>query len=220
MDSKIDKSQICYLPKERYSATLENVLTMQNYQAYFDQLPWKDVYNNRKVKTYKTCWMVNTAECKCVYKYGRQSIQPVIYDETMRSLTHMVMQLMGYEDEHFNSCNLNAYMEANEYVEWHADNEELFIKSQFDRNVDIVSLSMGGKRNMIFRKKMGDIVAEIDLNDGDLCYMGGRLQDHFQHHIPKWSEAKCGTFAPRVNLTWRTIKKHCKGCPLRTTNTN
>jgi alkylated DNA repair dioxygenase AlkB len=218
LDSKVDKSQISYLPKDTYCGVFGNELTMQNYQSYFDQLPWKDVFNGRGVKTYKTCWMVNTESCNCVYKYGKQSIPPAKFDDTISSLTSKVMQLCNYEEDHFNSCNLNAYLEADQYVEWHADNEALFIKTQFDRNVDIVSLSMGGQRNMVFRKKMGDIVAEISLSDGDLCFMGGRLQDHFQHHIPKWTQEKCGPFAPRVNLTWRTIKRHCKGCPLRASN--
>jgi alkylated DNA repair dioxygenase AlkB len=210
------KSKICYLPKERYCNTFGNDLTMQCFQPYLDQLVWQDVYA-RKVKTYKTCWMVRSG-CQCVYKYGNQTIKPVTFDDIMSALTLKIEHLMGYEPEHFNSCNLNAYMESNEYVEWHCDNEELFINTHFDRNVDIVSLSMGGTRNMLFRKKQGEEKAEIQLHDGDLCFMGGRLQDHFLHHIPKWTEAACGPFAPRVNFTWRSIKKHTKGCALRSTN--
>lgn len=37
------------------------------------------------------------------------------------------------------------------------------------------------------------------------------MQKHYVHRIPK-SKAGCG---PRVNLTWRWIKCHGRGCPLR-----
>jgi alkylated DNA repair dioxygenase AlkB len=213
MDHATFKSKIYHLPKHLYTVSLGEELIMANYQSYFDQLVWKDI-EHRNVIAFKTCWMVK-AGCSCIYRYGKQAIVPTLFDETMLKLTKVISNLAGFDDDYFNSCNLNAYLEERAYVEWHSDNEPIFRQSEFKRDVDIVSLSMGGTRNFMFRKKMGELAKEVKLEDGDLCYMGGRLQDHFLHHIPQWTAEKCGPFAPRVNLTWRVIKRHGKECPLR-----
>jgi alkylated DNA repair dioxygenase AlkB len=191
------KSKICYLPKERYCNTFGYDLTMQCFQPYLDQLVWQDVYA-RKVKTYKTCWMVRSG-CQCVYKYGNQTIKPVTFDDTMRGLTQKIEQLMGYEPDHFNSCNLNAYMELNEYVEWHADNEELFINTHFDRNVDIVSLSMGGTRNMLF-KKNGRRESRDKVARRRSVFYGGQASGSFPAPYPQVDRSNVRTLRAQGQL--------------------
>ena len=119
---------------------------MANYQTYLDSLTWKTIeYRGKQV--FKTCWMVK-GQCSCSYKYGKQIVQPRVFDETMVRLTCDISKLAGFEADYFNSCNLNAYLEESSFVEWHSENEDLFREGEFKRDVDIVSLSMGGARNI------------------------------------------------------------------------
>eukprot|EP00435_Cladocopium_sp_Y103_P012829 s1579_g3.t1 len=46
------------------------------------------------------------------------------------------------------------------------------------------------------------------LGTGDIMTMEGMMQKHFQHRIPKE-----GCVEPRINLTWRWIRKHYPECP-------
>jgi alkylated DNA repair dioxygenase AlkB len=207
---------------ERYSSMYSNEFTYALWKPFFDQLPWQSIERYRGAKAFKTCWMVSP-DCQCVYRYGRQAVKPIPFDDVMCGLTHKISTLCGYDGKYFNSCNLNAYMEPFECVDWHADNEELFVQAPImktlnKRDVDIISLSMGGTRMMLFQKKYGSPACEVKLHDGDLCYMGGRLQEHYKHCIPKHDETTCGPFAPRVNFTWRVIRRHCKGCTKRAQN--
>jgi hypothetical protein len=150
------QSSVSYLPKERYSSIYSNEFTYALWKPFFDQLPWQSIERYRGAKAFKTCWMVSP-DCQCVYRYGRQAVKPIPFDDVMCGLTHKISTLCGYDGKYFNSCNLNAYMEPFECVDWHADNEELFVqaptmKTLNKRDVDIISLSMGGTRMMLFQK--------------------------------------------------------------------
>jgi hypothetical protein len=50
---------------------------------------------------------------------------------------------------------------------------------------------------------------EMDLEHGDLLTMEGKCQKHTIHMLPR---ALCTE--PRINLTWRWIRKHSEDCPL------
>ena len=210
MNSDEYTSRTLYLPHHKYVNILGKEFILETHKKYFDTLSWQNVEKQRVI-VFKTCWMVRPG-CGCVYKYGNQSVKPVEFDDTMAQLTADISKIAGFPSDYFNSCNINMYMEESSYIEWHADDEALFRQSDCMRDVNIVSLSFGGPREILFNKKFGSERYEIKLCDGDLNYMGGRLQDHFRHHVPPWSAEKCGTFAPRVNLTWRAIRRITQTC--------
>ncbi len=187
---------------------------MTNLKPYLDGLTWQDVLYRGKI-VFKTCWLVADL-CLCSYNYGKQSIPCSPFDDIMTQLTNKIEELSGHIQGYFNSCNINAYSDPTSCVDWHSDNEALFRESEWKRDVSIVSLSLGGTRIMMFRQKLGEAKQQITHNDGDLAFMGGRLQDTFYHRVPPYDAASCGEFAPRANLTWRSVRRHSKGCPLKT----
>merc|ERR1719171_772285 len=96
-------------------------------------------------------------------------------------------------------------------VGWHADDEPLF-QGKFS-DCSIISLSLGAMRTFEIRVNHPEDgerpLIKTKLRSGDLLTMEGMLQKYYQHRIPK--EAAQG---PRINLTWRWIKKHASNCPL------
>lgn len=125
-----------------------------------------------------------------------------------------------------NSANLNLYRDGWQGVGWHADDELLF-KGK-DSDCPVVSISLGAAREFWIALKDGtagdpprrsgvpvsDSIVELDLEDGDVLTMEGRLQRHCLHFVPK-----CNPREPlrdeRINITFRWVREHRYRCPLR-----
>ena len=119
-----------------------------------------------------------------------------------------------------NSCNLNRYDDENDSVGWHSDNEDLFQGTK--ECIRIISLSLGAPRtfavkgNRNYRGPVSEV--QLTLFHGDLLTMDGMMQKHFLHTVPRedawtWPHTAQG---PRINLTWRWIRKH--RCRLQSAN--
>jgi len=80
---------------------------------------------------------------------------------------------------------------------WHSDDEQCLGK-----DTSIASLSFGAQRRFDFRHKASREKVSVQLAHGSLLVMQGSTQTHWQHQIPKSKKIT----APRVNLTFRTIK--------------
>lgn len=105
----------------------------------------------------------------------------------------------GYK---FNSCLINFYRDGQDSISAHSDDEPE-LGPTFD-DVRICSISLGESRIFKLRhklKKHKDI--KLILNGGDILIMGGTMQCHWTHEIPK-TKRKIG---PRLNLTFRIIKE-------------
>lgn len=79
---------------------------------------------------------------------------------------------------------------------WHADQEKVL-----GRNPYIASLSLGQERLFKIRHNKTGETLDLALADGSLLLMGGALQHHWRHCVPKSAKAT----KPRINLTFRTI---------------
>eukprot|EP00439_Symbiodinium_sp_Y106_P057808 s5844_g8.t1 len=56
------------------------------------------------------------------------------------------------------------------------------------------------------------IQERLHLGNGALATMEGMLQKHYMHRVPREAD----DLGPRINLTWRWIKKHSQDCPKAT----
>lgn len=80
---------------------------------------------------------------------------------------------------------------------WHADDEIDIVPGSA-----IASVSLGAERDFDFRVgHSGPKTGRVSLEHGSLLMMGGDMQSHYQHQIPK--RAHCGL---RVNLTFRHVR--------------
>jgi alkylated DNA repair dioxygenase AlkB len=94
----------------------------------------------------------------------------------------------------FNSVLLNRYRNGQDSVSWHADDEP-----ELGAEPLIASVSLGAPRTFALKHKNGSDRREYLLAHGSLLVMGGTLQRHYRHALPKTSKP----VGERVNLTFR-----------------
>ena len=108
------------------------------------------------------------------------------------------------------SCNLNYYESANDAAGAHADDEPLFEGKQ--REITIISLSLGGARDFSISSPSRAPLAKLPLSSGDLMVMEHWTQALVKHALDKLP-ANSGETPERINLTWRWLSAHRPGCP-------
>jgi len=95
----------------------------------------------------------------------------------------------------FNSMLANLYRDGNDAIGWHSDNEP-----ELGPTPLIASLSFGAERRFAIRRcDDHDKVIRMDLGHGSLLVMGGRMQHHWQHALPRTRSVT----GERINLTFR-----------------
>lgn len=110
-----------------------------------------------------------------------------------------------------NSCLINCYENENDSVNYHSDNEKE-LGPDFEKNILVVSLSLGESRNFSIRTKESNQKAigkentdnfkmDVELKHGSLAVMYGDFQHRYEHAILKEKTRK----ETRINLTFRVI---------------
>ena len=136
----------------------------------------------------------------------------------------MADQLEGMlqaEKGYSNSCNANLYECPEHDLYWHSDDEPLFRTVDAptsERNVLIVSVSLGSTRDFGIRQKLTGTETISPLCDGDILTMEGLFQENYLHCVKKAggsqssSSSSTGSDNIRYNLTFRRIQRHKKDC--------
>ena len=109
-------------------------------------------------------------------------------------LTRALGDVVSFLGHTFNSCLANYYRDGSDSVAWHSDDE-------VGVSPVIASVSLGAPRRFILRNNNTREKIEYSLGEGSLLVMGGDLQKHWQHRVPK-TKKKVG---PRLNLTFRQM---------------
>ncbi|CAJ1460857.1 unnamed protein product [Effrenium voratum] len=189
------------------------------WHAALSETPWQrpTVRGGRPLPR-SAAWFIRKG-CHCCYEYNGTAWPAMEFPEWLQQVEEAVWEVCkDWKGEAFeapNSCVVNLYADGTESVDWHADNEPLF--QGLEDDCRIVSLSLGETRRFELRRRRelsnprqhADRVV-LDLNAGDIVTMEGCFQKHWYHRVPKEVVAT----APRINLTWRTIRSHSATCPL------
>lgn len=128
------------------------------------------------------------------YRYSGQEHHARPWFSELKKLRDQVQAFCG---ENFNACLLNFYPDGNSGMGWHSDNENSIIRSSC-----IASLSLGAARPFQLRHRERETKTELLLETGSLLLMKGRIQEYWQHALPKRS----GIGEARINLTFRLMK--------------
>mmetsp|Transcript_86790 Transcript_86790/g.156319 ORF Transcript_86790/g.156319 Transcript_86790/m.156319 type:complete len:636 (-) Transcript_86790:146-2053(-) len=171
-----------------------------------ERIPWEQPMVGERRLPRSAAWLTH-GRCRCTYRYGGTSWKQVTMEPWFLKITERVREACGIQ-EIPNSCNANLYVDGNQLVGWHSDNEPLFDAAR--RDALIISLSLGAGR--MFQVHPNDTpgeITEIRLKDGDLCTMEGLMQKHYKHRVPTDRSVQ----EARINLTWRWIVRHDAGCP-------
>lgn len=138
------------------------------------------------------CWMGDQAS---VYGYSGMRLTPYPWHEAVRSIHNRIAELSGNT---FNSVLLNYYRDGQDSVAWHADDE-----AELGDAPVIASFSLGAERTFEIKQKHQTPVRkyQLRLGHGSLLIMGGTMQKHYLHQLPKDKNLS----KARINLTFRNI---------------
>ena len=127
------------------------------------------------------------------YRYSGVMHEPLAWTDALAQIRDRVRAAAGMP---FNSVLANYYRDGADSMGWHRDSED-----GLGRNPVIASVSLGGVRTFRLRHRRSRQVHSLDLVPGSLLVMGGPMQHHWYHAVPKTRKP----VAPRINLTFRTI---------------
>lgn len=128
------------------------------------------------------------------YTYSKSTKTALPWTKELLELKYLIEQKTG---ETYNSCLLNLYHNGTEGMGWHSDDERELVK-----NGTIASLSLGAERKFVFKHKTTKETASLVLEHGSLLVMKDVTQTHWLHRLSPTKKV----FAPRINLTFRTIE--------------
>lgn len=164
------------------------------FERLLEELAWQEeviIIAGRHIKVPRLmCWYGDEG---AAYRYSGVSHQPLPWTNTLLELKQRIEGDCG---QHFNSVLGNLYRNGQDSMGWHADKEK-----ELGENPFIASLSLGEERLFKIRHNKTDATVDLTLANGSLLLMGGSLQHHWRHCLPKMRAAK----SARINLTFRTI---------------
>jgi len=131
------------------------------------------------------------------YTYSGIRLNPIPWTKLLLDIKAAVELISGTS---FNSVLLNYYRDNRDSMGFHSDDER-----ELGEQPVIASLSLGCERTFLLKHKVDKNLKplRIKLGSGSFLLMKGETQRNWKHGINKETQA-CG---PRVNLTFRNIKK-------------
>ncbi|MBI4816180.1 MAG: alpha-ketoglutarate-dependent dioxygenase AlkB [Deltaproteobacteria bacterium] len=159
------------------------------------ELPWvqktirmfgKDILEPRL-----TVWL---GDAEAVYAYSGVVNVPFPMTPALGALRDRLQLML---DVRFNGVLANLYRDGADSMGWHSDDEP-----ELGANPIIASVSLGAERlfRLAHKKDKADRV-DLRLPHGSLLVMGGTIQTHYRHSVPKTKSA----VGERINLTFRRI---------------
>jgi alkylated DNA repair dioxygenase AlkB len=127
------------------------------------------------------------------YVYSGIRNEPLPWTPQLGSLREALQRALGVP---FNSVLANRYNSGLQHMSWHADNEP-----SLGPQPTIASVSLGAPRPFVLKHKESRERIKVELADGSLLVMAGRLQDEWLHALPKARRV----VEPRINLTFRNV---------------
>ena len=177
-----------------------NFLAKETADAYFEELladiPWQADKITVFGKTYDQPRLTSLHALDATpYTYSNITMHPHPMGLVLSSLLEKIKEVKNYP---FNAVLLNLYRNGQDSNGWHADNEK-----ELGTNPVIASISLGQERFFHLKHcKIKEQRLKIKLEHGSLLIMGGAMQHHWLHQIPKTSKP----IDSRINLTFRLIR--------------
>ena len=129
------------------------------------------------------------------YSFSKIVVNPLPMEN--KNMIEILDKINQYDENYqYNGIFVNWYLDGNEYIGWHSDDENDLVKG-----APIYSLSFGATRKFNIKIKKTKELISINLEDGMLLVMGGNMQKECKHSIPKTK--KCNK--SRINFTVRSF---------------
>lgn len=198
MDLFNDTSNILSSDGEvNYYGPIMNLKKAQHYyEQLLDTIQWENdkaiIFGKLIITKRKVAWY---GDEPFEYTYSKTTKSALPWTKELIELKEIIENKTG---ETFNSCLLNLYHNGAEGMAWHSDSEK-----DLKKNGAIGSLSFGAERKFSFKHKVSKQTVSVMLENGSLLVMKGATQTNWLHRLPPTKKVN----NPRINLTFRTIKK-------------
>ncbi len=135
-------------------------------------------------------------EAGAVYTYSGLRNEPRPFTDALGAMRARLEEELSTR---FDSVLLNLYRHGQDSMGFHSDAEP-----ELGRDPLIASVSLGAARRFVLRhrQRKDEPKVELLLEHGSLLVMGGALQHHWQHAIPKTRRP----VGARINLTFRWVR--------------
>ena len=153
---------------------------MNDVQAYnwkeilINQIIWErpslKVFGQNYIIPRKTGFL---GEKGITYRYSGHIHYGLGWPEWFLPLLYLIKEETNID---FNGCLLNLYRNGDDRMGWHSDNE-----IEIDSSKTIASLSLGAKRDFIFKHKSLNLKCKLSLANGDLLLMLPGCQNKWLH---------------------------------------
>ncbi len=171
---------------------LDDRIATADFETLVTTTPWEHrhivMFGREVLQPRLACWYGDHA-----YSYSGIRLDPRQWTEHLEGVRDRCAAASGTV---FNSCLANLYRDGQDSMGWHADDEP-----ELGTDPVIASLSLGDTRRFRMRHTVTRETVDIELDHGSLLIMGGSMQHHWMHEIPKTKRP----VGPRINLTFRTI---------------
>ena len=167
------------------------------FQTFYTEIPWQQqvitLYGRTVASPRLSAWYGDPG---AVYRYSGLQLDPLPWTPVLLEIKQVVTELAATP---FNSVLLNLYRDGQDSMGWHSDAEP-----ELGRDPVIASVSLGAVRRFVLRhKKRKEQSIALELEPGSVLVMGGPLQHHWRHALPKTRQP----VGPRINLTFRLIQR-------------
>ena len=195
VDSLI-KQQI--IDQDGYAYLIDDFIVPQQaadvFNTLLDKVAWQQehyvIYGKSVAAPRLVAWY---GDPQARYAYSGIAHEPLPWLPVLWELKNRVEFAAQHQ---FNCVLCNLYRHGQDSMGWHADKEP-----ELGRNPFIASLSLGETRLFKFRHTKTKETVDVILKPGCLLLMGGELQYHWRHSLPKTAKVH----QARINLTFRKI---------------
>ena len=159
-----------------------------------------NVYGEKKTPRYQQSYGRNYSFSKTEHKALALTYPYLL--RLMEWSSHNCKTKLSF-DANYDGCLVNWYENGDHYIGPHSDSE-----SDLVPNSPIYSFSFGQERTFRVTKKEKESFEfetfDIEMKNNSLLVMGGEMQKHFKHAVPKRSINSCP--GKRINVTFRKFK--------------
>lgn len=162
--------------------------------ALRDELAWEQreivLFGRRILQPRLIAWAGDLG-----YRYSGQTLEPRAFTPAAARLLARVRAETGAP---FNHVLVNRYRSGEDSMGLHADDEP-----ELGPDPLVAIVSLGAARRLVVkpRRRRDRQRHDLELGHGALLVMGGTVQRHYVHGVPRWP----GAAGERISLTFRTL---------------
>jgi alkylated DNA repair dioxygenase AlkB len=163
--------------------------------ALLHEVPWEvhriRMFGRELASPRLSCWV---GDADAAYRYSGSLFQPRPWTPALAAVRERLQRELA---QPFNSVLANRYRTGADAMGWHSDDEP-----ELGAQPLIASISLGARRRFLLKHRHYTAPRlSLELEPGSLLLMGGDMQRHWKHALPRTARP----VGERINLTFRRV---------------